>query len=495
MIPGRDAQLQMNWLEPRPPTVDVNLIRVGGEPNLVTDELLRTLPVIQWICFRMGLNVGTVKHFRIGSSQAGALEMIDNLAEADELRDRWSVRNDALDVFVVCSMNVLDGWSTIGGDRDFTMVCGVFSPDGASDAGRRSDRNAIVYGWHGTSASSSIFSPTGQIRPQVAALLASQARAGGVEIDSLEPAAYGELRAIAYGAAHPKHRVRAMTLLAKAKPGYGGKIFRAALRDNAADVTVRAAAATWLSQFATEDAQPALLAALGTERSATVRHKIVAGLARMGEEDALPALSDLVRSDPDLAVHATFAQSVIAHRLGVGGYEPPTAEESPLAPAPPGARVSHALEAYETIPNGTYPSDNTYGLIVGPSVAGLRCGGRRLAVAIDLTALARLLTTPTIAGLVATKVESDGSLQTSMLVLCWPASDNTAHVAVHRPSGTPAFAGLAKVTGSSVTFRLTAVRAPGARHATVEGTIISGILKELTIRTGSALPPQIPEPM
>jgi len=202
-----------------------------------------------------------------------------------------------------------------------------------------------------------------------------------------------------------------------------------------------------------------------------------------------------VRSDPDVAVHAAFARSVIAHRIGVGGYEPPTAEDSPLAPAPDGARASQVLETHEVITSGTRLPDDTYGLIVGPGVARLRCGGRRMAIAIDLTALARLLTTPTIAGLVATRVESDGSLHTGMLILCWPARNTMAHVAINRPNGTPAYVGSANVTGTSVSFQLTAVRTPGARPGSISGTIASGILQKLDVTSGPTTSPQIPQPI
>jgi hypothetical protein len=90
-----------------------------------------------------------------------------------------------------------------------------------------------------------------------------------------------------------------------------------------------------------------------------------------------------------------------------------------------------------------------------------------------------LLTTPAVAGLVA---ETDGPPHTSMLILCSPAGDNTARVTIHRTTGTPAFVGTAKVSGTSVTFRLTAVRTPGARPATLTGTISSGILQDVTLR-------------
>jgi hypothetical protein len=406
------------------PTVDVNLVQVGGD----RDAALSDLAMTRWICFQAGLDVGGVNHFRIGSGAAGALEIIDSLPEAEELTERWSARNKALDVFVVRAMNVADGWSTINGSGGRRFV-----GDAASAPGP-----------------------------------------------------------IVCGVCRPEPRVRAMSSLAHAKPEYGKRIFRIALRDDSADVTVRAAAATWLSRFAAEEAQPALLAALASERSTPVLHKIIAGLARVGEEDALPALASLARSNPNLATHAAFAQSVIAHRVGIGGYEPASAAESLLTPAPNSARAWHALEPNDPPLNGSALPDDIYGLIVGPGVASLRCGDRRLAIAIDLTALARLLTTPTIAALVATR--AGDALHTSMLVLCWPANDNVAHVAVHRPNGTHAFAGTARVTGATVSFHLTAVRSPGARPTTITGTVASGILNELTIRSGPPLPPQTPEP-
>jgi hypothetical protein len=317
----------------------------------------------------------------------------------------------------------------------------------------------------------------------VAAALRGAHRAA---IGNLGPADTGELREIADGTVHPEYRARALALLAETAPE--PDLFRDALRDDAADVTVRAAGATWLSRFGAPGAEAALLSALANESAIPVRHKIIAGLARVGGEDSLPALSDLAESDQNLASHAAFARSVIAHRAGIAGYEPPAAAGSEPLPAPDDAAAAQALETYETVPDGCQLSGDTYGLIVGPSVAGLRCGGRQLAVAIDLTALARLLTTPTVAALVASRAGSGGSPHTSMLVLCSPAGDNTARVAVHHTSGTPAFTGSAMVSGATVSFRLTAVRAPGARRTTITGTISSGVLDDLKVRQVVAVP-------
>lgn len=425
---GRDAQLYLKWWEPNLHTVDVNLIRVGIDHALTDGELAGSLGMARSICLHAGLNVGAVSQFWIGSHRLGAFEVIDSLAEAEELSDRWAVPGNALDVFLVRSMNVAGGWLTVSGHggtnstpNRTTIVCD--SPGGAVSS-LKNDRYA----------------------------------------DRL-PIRDAEM------------------------------FFRGTLCDGSADVAVRAAAATWLSRFAPARAEALLLTALESEQSPLVRHKIVAGLGRVGSEESLSTLAELIRADPKLASHAAFTQSVIAHRAGIGGYEPATAEESPLAPVPDGSPSSQLLETYETMPTGSQLPGDTYGLIVGRSVAGLRCGDRRLVVAIDLTALARLLTTPTIAGLVATRARSDDSLHTCMLVLCWPAGDNTAHVSVHHPSGTPAFVGSARIAGTSVSFRLTAVRTPGGRRGNISGTIVSGIMADISVNSGEVLPKLTPEPI
>jgi hypothetical protein len=423
---GRDAQLYVKWWEPNLHTVDVNLIRVGIEHDLTDRELAGSLGLARSICLHAGLNVGAVSQFRIEPHRSDALEVIDSLAEAEELADRWAVPGNALDVFLVRSMNVAGGWLTVSGS-----------------GGANPNRMTIV------------------------------CDSSGGAVSSLRQNRYAE-----------RLPVRDAEMFS-----------RATLRDGSADVTVRAAAATWLSRFAPAQAEALLLTALDSEHSLLVRHKIVAGLGRVGSEESLSTLEELVRSEPELANHAAFTQSVIAHRAGIGGYEPATAEESTLAPVPDGSPSSQLIETYETMPTGSQLPGDTYGLIVGRGVTGLRCGNRRLVVAIDLTALARLLTTPTIAGLVATRARSDGSLHTCMLVLCWPAGDNSAHVSVHHPSGTPVFVGSARIAGTSVSFRLTAVRTPGGRRGNVSGTMTSGIMADISVNSGEVLPKLTPKPI
>ena len=119
-VRGTDAQVWHKWWVPQLPTVDINLIAVGRDhfSNADLDQMLNSLTGTRQIYAQVGLNIGNVRRFRIEASQAGVLEIIDSLAEADQLTDDWTVGNHALDVFVVRSMNGADGWSAVGGSCD-----------------------------------------------------------------------------------------------------------------------------------------------------------------------------------------------------------------------------------------------------------------------------------------------------------------------------------------------------------------------------------------
>jgi hypothetical protein len=119
-VRGTDAQVWHKWWVPQLPTVDVNLIAIGRDhfSNANIDQMLNSLTGARQIYSQVGLNIGMVRRFRIESSQAGALEIVDSLAEAEQLTDDWTVDNNALDVFVVRAMNGADGWSAVGGSCD-----------------------------------------------------------------------------------------------------------------------------------------------------------------------------------------------------------------------------------------------------------------------------------------------------------------------------------------------------------------------------------------
>jgi len=116
-VRGTDAQVWHKWWTSRLPSIDVNLIMVGRDNFTAAHEtqMLDSLVVTRQIYAQVGLDVRNVSYWAITAAQAGALEIVDSLAEADQLTDEWTVPNAALDVFVVRSMNGADGWSAVNG--------------------------------------------------------------------------------------------------------------------------------------------------------------------------------------------------------------------------------------------------------------------------------------------------------------------------------------------------------------------------------------------
>jgi Metallo-peptidase family M12 len=123
-VRGTDSQVWHKWWVPQMPTIDVNLIAVGRDnfTNANIDQMLNSLTGTRQIYAQVGLNIGVVRRFRIEANQAGALEIIDSLSEADQLTDDWTVDNNAMDVFVVRSMNGADGWSAVNGSCDKNSI-------------------------------------------------------------------------------------------------------------------------------------------------------------------------------------------------------------------------------------------------------------------------------------------------------------------------------------------------------------------------------------
>ncbi|MFI6743504.1 HEAT repeat domain-containing protein [Nonomuraea sp. NPDC050451] len=263
---------------------------------------------------------------------------------------------------------------------------------------------------------------------------------------ALRPSDVEELRDVALGNVHPEYRVKALALVDSPD------LLLTALRDDSADLTVRAAGATLLSKSAAPSAESALLEALQRESSPPVRHKIIGGLARVGGVESLDALVSVE--------DASFAQSVIAYRHGLSGYEFPVISESELMPAdgPPfGASGSVPLDARRL-------AGDVYGLGLPESAAVVNCGGRTLAISVIPIQPA----VPALVGLIALRAESDGSFHTAMLVFCWPESKDTLNISVQRITGTTAYFGQGDLDGG---FRLDAVRGPGARATTITGPL------------------------
>lgn len=341
------------------------------------------------------------------------------------------------------------------------------------------------------------------LRKRVADILHSEHRVSQTKLRGLSVKDASELHAIASGARAPEFRVKALTVLAATGQPAAGDVFRDALRDSAAGFEVRAAGATWLSRLGGMAAEGALMESLAVEALPIVQHKIVAGLARVGSEASLRRLADAVQAmDPAVREHAQFAQSVIAYRAGMAGFELPVVDAAQRLPAPPVADTSARMVAArpeDALRVVEQTAADSYG-VAGDTdgVAMIQCGRRNLAAVIDAplrAAPADRLARPQIAGYVAVQAETDGSFATGLLILTWPNDAGGAHVSLNRLSGRAMYVGEAKLDGDTLRFHLDAVRAPGATETTVSGTLVGGRIVEMEVASGQTTERMRPTPV
>ena len=110
----------------------------------------------------------------------------------------------------------------------------------------------------------------------------------------------------------------------------------------------------------------------------------------------------------------------------------------------------------------------------------LRCGRRvwMLLFNRDVTrpgAMDRLRRQKALLGVVALKNEADGGYVPGLLIMTSPISGSgTLDIAIDRTSGTPAFGGIAQMTGDGARFRIRALARPGAAPVDVEGLFENG---------------------
>jgi Metallo-peptidase family M12B Reprolysin-like/Fascin domain len=108
--------------------ISVNLILVGRQlfTNADLDTIAQAMEVARGIFGQVGIGFDVVSRFQIPSAAAGAATTIDDAAEAEDLTEDWTVRNGAIDVFVVTSM-FSAGRSPVDGscDKDSKGMNGV----------------------------------------------------------------------------------------------------------------------------------------------------------------------------------------------------------------------------------------------------------------------------------------------------------------------------------------------------------------------------------
>jgi HEAT repeat protein len=333
---------------------------------------------------------------------------------------------------------------------------------------------------------------TEDIRPGVAELLQTKHR--------VQPAARAATRdrqdadqliQIATGALHPEYRTKAMSVLGTQAGSTG--VLRQALDDRAAPDIVRAAGATLLSRSGSDEAEDALIAALSDETSTAVRHKIVAGLARVGGNAAYRALGELSGQDGALAEHARFARTLIGYRIGAP-TEPIVIAPDDLAPGDQDGDAvwANADDSLAADITGDIAADS-YGIpLERAGVATVDCQGQRWALVLSIP---EDPDRPAIAGVIALQSAVDSSYSTDSVVLWHPKQAGPADISIHRLDGRAEYAGEARPDGDTVEFRIDTVRGPGAVEKTVEGTLQAAGFTQLTVRSGVRLASRQPVAM
>jgi hypothetical protein len=94
---------------PKLPTIDINLFAVGSFSARDNQRMRDGLGVARHIFSQVGLNIRTARFSEIPSSDAGPLEIIDSVAEANQLIHTFGIDDHAVDLFVVRSINGADG--------------------------------------------------------------------------------------------------------------------------------------------------------------------------------------------------------------------------------------------------------------------------------------------------------------------------------------------------------------------------------------------------
>lgn len=87
------------------PGISINIIRVGSDQFTPADltTINNAITVVRNTYATVGLTLRRVEHYIIPTADARGRDVIDNDDEAVALTDEWTVRNNAIDIFVVRS--------------------------------------------------------------------------------------------------------------------------------------------------------------------------------------------------------------------------------------------------------------------------------------------------------------------------------------------------------------------------------------------------------
>jgi hypothetical protein len=323
-------------------------------------------------------------------------------------------------------------------------------------------------------------------------------------LESAEPDALHEddLKSLLDHALHSEtlaYRAHAMQVLAKARGKASAETLRQLLHNPKSDPAIRAAAAMHLARIGSPESERMLVDALEHSADAAVTIRIAHALSLIGGRHSIDLLRELVRADdPLLRQQASFSLAVVACRARASGCDPEV---------PPGDRLLRpevaeawplaveSIAVYDSVALLTSSVD-TYGEQVSfDNAYRLRCGENEMALLFNANlsgadsslAAARH---PQIAGFLIDRSPLSESYSTGALLLTWPCTASSAHLALFRPSGRLLMFGQATIERGSVAFEIGGVRGPVGLPALVRGRVEGRrvrIDEAVSVRTRAAL--------
>jgi hypothetical protein len=213
-------------------------------------------------------------------------------------------------------------------------------------------------------------------------------------------------------------------------------------------------------------------------QDARVRAGVLAALGCMGDMAALQAISRLQDKSPQ----ALFASTLIAHRLGLDGYDWPAPSQGDLLePIPGAARPAHWRRADETEVEFALRSLSVepFGIAYAQTPAyQLRCDKRNLMILVNRdfareSIVRELSQRKALYGAVALRNDTNRLYSISLLILTSPVAQGF-QICLVNTRGTIAYSGGATVRGDVTEFSIRAVRRPGASAFRMHGSIRDG---------------------
>jgi hypothetical protein len=278
-------------------------------------------------------------------------------------------------------------------------------------------------------------------------------------------------------------------LVAARHPG-ADRDLQTVLANPAEPAPLRALAALSLIRLDSSQAETVLIQALG-DPDERVLAAVTRALGRIGSERGLRAIEALTGLRGVAARQAGFAQSLIAHRLGLDGHELPVPRDEDLLHLPDaaarpfrtqrlsGADADHVLRTLSREPFGIEYDEST--------LHEIRCASTRWVVAFNrevtgADGLERLVNRKTLAGVLASYQDENDTYSARLLMLTAPERGGRIRIHLRRLLGEPGLFGrvLIKASADRHPFSIRAVATPGMFPVTGEGFYIAGGRIEFT---------------